>query len=63
MEIYSSYGSGVARGERGERSPLPKPGKIAKDGEQLTARPAMRIDTRRKFKFLFNFSKFLLKFS
>ena len=50
-------------GERGNVPPPPKPGKIAKDREQLTAQPAIRIDTRRKFKFLLNFSKFLLKFS
>ena len=58
---YTLQSSGVARGER---APLPpKPGKITKDREQLTAQPAIRIDTRRKFKFLLNFSKFLLKFS
>ena len=50
-------------GKQGERSPLPKPGKFAKDNEHPTPQPAMRINTRRKSKFSLNFSKFLLKFS
>jgi len=54
---------GGPQGGRGAPPPPPpKPGKITKDREQLTAQPAIRIDTRRKFKFLLNFSKFFLKF-
>ena len=37
----------------------PKPGKFAKDGEQFTPQPAMRIDIR---KISLNLSKFLLNF-
>ena len=54
--------SGVARGNKGN-SPPPKPGKFAKDEEQPTPQPAMRIDSSRKFKFSLNFSKYLLTFS
>ena len=47
-------------GEPGERYPQ-KPGKFAKDGEQFTPQPAMRIDIRKislnLFKFLLNFLK------
>ena len=55
--------SGVASG-KGEASPSPRnPEKFAKDGEQPTPQPAMRIDSRRKFKVSSNFPRFLLKFS
>ena len=50
-----SSGSG---GGTGETLP-PKPGKFAKDGEQFTPQPAMRIDIR---KISLNLSKFLLNF-
>ena len=50
-------------GNGGNVPPPPKPGKITKDREQLTVQPAIRIETWRKFKFLLNFSKVLLKFS
>ena len=50
--------------KHGERSPPPpKPGKFAKDKEQSTSQPAMRIDISKISKFSFNFFKFLLKFS
>ena len=49
-------------GGQGERSPLPKPGKFAKDEKQPTPQPAMRIDIGRKFKFSLNFSNFYYNF-
>ena len=59
------YISGVAK--RGKGGKLPPPsrnlGKYAKDGEQPRPQPAIRKDSSKKLKFLFNFSKFLLKFS
>ena len=51
------------QGEGGSYSLPRKPGKFAKDGEQLTLQQAMRIDSRRKFKVSSNFPRFLLKFS
>ena len=54
--------SGIARG-KGEAPPSRNPGKFAKDGEKFTFQPAMRIDSRRKFKVLSKFRRFLLKFS
>ena len=41
----------------GGQSPS-KPGKFAKAEEQLTPQPAMKINSRRKFKFKLNFFKF-----
>ena len=52
--------SSGSRGEPGERyPPPPKPGKFAKDGEQFTHQPAMRIDIRKNS---LNLSKVLLNF-
>ena len=47
------------RGTGGTLPPPSKPGKFAKDGEQCTPQPAMRIDIR---KISLNLSKFLLNF-
>ena len=49
-DVNNRQTKGVARGEQGERF-SPKPGKFAKDGEQSTFQPAMRIDSRKYFKF------------
>ena len=51
-------------GSEGTSLPAPKPEKFTKDGEQATPQPAItsRIDSRRKFKFLLNFYKYLLNF-
>ena len=46
-------------GTGGTLPPPPNPGKFAKDGEQFTPQPAMRIDNR---KISLNLSKFLLNF-
>ena len=54
---------GRRQGKKRGTSPLQKPGKFAKIGEQPTPQPAMRIDSKKKFKFSLNLSKFLLKFS
>ena len=43
----------------GNRGNVPTPrntGKFAKNGEQPTPQPAMKIESRRKFKFSLNFS-------
>ena len=50
--------SGVTRGN-GKTSPSPRnPGKLAKDGEQITPQPAVSLDIKRKFKFLLIFKTF-----
>ena len=48
----SVLGSGIARGGTGGGRPPPRI--FAKDREQPMPQPAMRIDSRRKFKFSFN---------
>ena len=54
---------GRHQGGQGERPPPHETRKFAKDGELSPPQPAMRIDSRKNFKFSLNFSKFLLKFS
>ena len=64
--ISSVSSSSVAAPGWEERVNVPPPsvtGKYAKDWEQSTFQPAMRIDSKNNLKFMLNFSKFLLKFS
>ena len=50
------------RGKPKEHSPLPKPEKFAKDGEQSTPQPAWESIVGKFSNFSLNFSKILLKF-
>ena len=54
--------NGVARegGEQGKRPP-PKPGKLAKDGKQLTPQPAIRIDSKKKIQNFVIFFQIFIK--
>ena len=56
MWYVSSLTPVAAPGGEPNVPPPQKPGKFAKDGEQSTSQPAMRIDSRKLFKFLLNFS-------
>ena len=61
IKLYTiEVSSGIARGNREN---APKPEKFAKDGEQPAPQPAVSLDSNKKFKFLLNFFKILLKFS
>ena len=55
--------SGVDKGEEKKLPPPRNPGKFAKNGEQPTPQPEMKIDSKRKFIVSLNFPRFLLKFS
>ena len=50
-------------GKQRERSPSHRNPKNLQKWEQPIPQPAMRIDSKRNFKFSLNFSKYLLKFS
>ena len=45
----------------GERPPPPEPGKFAKDGEQPTPQPAMRINDRKKIQIFVKFFQIFIK--
>ena len=62
-KININYYQWRRQGEGGSFHLPRKPGKFAKDGEQLTPQQAMRIDSKRKFRVSSNFPIFVLKFS